>query len=116
MPRFVAINDKPVNENNVHELTDFFVEHLFFKFMDSGRKGLDAGIQDLIVTAEDRVILSQKTKADQERIQLKFAHNDIYAKLFKDHSQKIMSAFITGGTGHMRNAIFQALIDPLLFA
>jgi predicted AlkP superfamily pyrophosphatase or phosphodiesterase len=127
MAKFVTINDTALSEIQMSDYADFFTQHIFFKFMDHGRTGMQQGVQDLIDTSLARVIESitintNKTpdlvtadlKARRKRAE-KLVSDEMFKKLYDWNMPRIMSAFINGGTKEMRSAIFSCATDPLMF-
>jgi predicted AlkP superfamily pyrophosphatase or phosphodiesterase len=127
MTKFVTINDTALSEIQMSDYADFFTQHIFFKFMDHGRTGMQQGVQDLIDTSLARVIESitintNKTpdlvtadlKARRKRAE-KLVSDEMFKKLYDWNMPRIMSAFINGGTKEMRSAIFSCATDPLMF-
>jgi hypothetical protein len=127
MAKFVTINDTALSEIQMSDYADFFTQHIFFKFMESGRAGMDQGVRDLIDTSLARVIepiqvntdktpdlVTAELKARRKRAD-KLVSDEMFKKLYDWNMPRIMSAFINGGTKEMRSAIFSCATDPLMF-
>jgi hypothetical protein len=127
MAKFVTINDTALSEIQMSDYADFFTQHIFFKFMDHGRTGMQQGVQDLIDTSLARVIesitintnktpdlVTAELKARRKRAD-KLVSDEMFKKLYDWNMPRIMSAFINGGTKEMRSAIFSCATDPLMF-
>jgi hypothetical protein len=116
MSRFVKINDKPLERLRMEEFTDFFTEHIFFKFMDGGRVGIQVGVQDLVDNSIARTLAALPTNIDKRiRPSRRLQDPALTTKLYDYHLPRIVSAFINGGTKEMHSAIFSCATDPLMF-
>jgi hypothetical protein len=127
MAKFIKINDTALADMQMSDFADFFTQHIFFKFMDHGRTGMQQGVQDLIDTSLARVIesievntsktpdlVNAELKARRARAE-KLVSDEMFKKLYEWNMPRIMSAFINGGTKEMRSAIFSCATDPLMF-
>jgi hypothetical protein len=120
MAKFLAINGKPLWENEMSDFVDFFTQHIFFKFMDSGREGMREGVLDLIDTSVARTIegvTARNIGSRQSQIerQEKLASDAMRKQLFDENLPRIMNRFIISGTKGLREAVFGAATDPLMF-
>jgi hypothetical protein len=110
MAKFLAINGKPLWENEMSDFVDFFTQHIFFKFMDSGREGMREGVLDLIDTSVARTIegvTARNIGSRQSQIERQ--------EKFDENLPRIMNRFFISGTKGLREAVFGAATDPLMF-
>lgn len=111
--RFTNIDGKELQELQMSEICDFFQEHIFFKFMDSGRSGLVAGAQDLVDTCLFRAEQFAVKKSGKKPA--RFDKREFSDELFRDAQRRIIDAFIKGGSPAMRVAIFEVATNPALY-
>jgi len=90
--RFSSIYGKKLGDLTYQEMMQFFREHLFFKFMDNGRRGLGIAcgevVENFIGHFEQKGVLKPYT------IGL-----DAKAAIVNDLTQRIVNGLITRGTG-----------------
>jgi hypothetical protein len=89
--RLTTIYGKKLDELTYQEMMTFFKEHLFFKFMASGRVGIEAGCQDVVDTFIGH--FAQKGTIDQLAIGI-----DARNEYVRDLTLRIVDSFITMGT------------------
>jgi len=110
--RFTMIDDQPIHEVAFDKFVGFFTEHLFFKFMDSGRNGMVAGYKDLV---DNTFFRAEQIYADRGQAPKRFKDQTLYDAIYNDGLQRVIDGFIKSGTEGMRTAIFMVASDSRLF-
>lgn len=95
----MKMDGKSVNEHTYQSLLDFFVEHSFMKFMDSGRSGLASAAED---TIHNFIDFTQATVPALSKVELsQEKQKEIYNYLCRE----LVDGFIREGSKGLRNGI-----------
>ena len=89
--RFTSIYGKPLSELTYQEMMTFFKQHIFFKFMDKGRSGIEnacrEAVENFIGHFEQKGVIPQATVTLDEK-----------DELTRDLVLRIVDGFIASGT------------------
>jgi hypothetical protein len=96
--RFSSIYGKKLGDLTYQEMMQFFMEHLFFKFMDHGRQGIANGANEAVANFighfEQKGVLTPITIGI-----------DAKNELARDLTLRLVNSFITGGTSNWEAAL-----------
>lgn len=90
--RFSSIYGKKLGDLTYQEMMQFFRQHLFFKFMDNGRLGIEVGCTDAV----DNFIGHFEQKGVLKPIAIGI---DVKNEFVRDLTLRIVDGLITNGTG-----------------
>jgi hypothetical protein len=111
---FLKINDKELNELTLDEMADFFMGHIFFKFMDSGRAGLREGVVDLVDNICQRSL--DRTKNKTARAERSAYLNPEFCKqAVNEYLLDVTNEFVNRGTSGIRRSVVVALVDSRFY-
>lgn len=98
----IEVNGTAVKIEDVKfsDLVTFFKSHVFNKFMDSGRRGLESAAVD---TLDNFIVYAQAKNRLARRVELTDAE---YRECLSCMTEGLMNAFITGGTGNLIPAFY----------
>jgi len=96
--RFTTIYGKALGELTYQEMMQFFMDHIFFKFMDNGRRGIEGGANEAVTNFighfEQKGVLTPVTIGI-----------DAKNELARDLTRRLVNSFITGGTSNWEAAL-----------
>lgn len=108
--KFESINDKRVEDLSLTDLNIFLSENAFFKFMDSGRSGLQSGAEDAI----DNFSAWIMSKGPFGRGKLRFKVPMAEYFLLRNRAQAALTdGLITSGSHGIRAAISKIYLMTL---
>ena len=99
---FQTIDGVKIADIQLIKLTEFLTEHVFFRFMDNGRAGMQSGCKDVVDNVltwfEEQQLMTAEFKTESGTIAGFNAHTD---KLVKE----CIDGFITGGSNSIKRSI-----------
>lgn len=102
---FSKLYDKPLETLNFRdELVPFFVDYVFDKFMDQGRRGVEQAAVDIIDNFY--TFLKANGNAKQKKFNLSSVPNDEFKKLERAVQRQLMDTFIREGSTGLVGALF----------
>ncbi len=111
---YVKIGDTRVEDMKLDDLKAFFHEHVFFKFMDSGRTGVTNAVPDVI----DNFVQWIEARGAFGRAKLtKRLGLERYLDLTKRASAEIVDGLIMRGSAGIKdavNAVYLMTLDALV--
>jgi len=109
------IDGVDIQDVDFNVFVNFFTEHMFFKFMESGRSGIVAGYTDLVDNTVFRAEKLYEKRGLHAVTPKRFKDKTLYEVIYNDGLPRVIDGFIKSGTDGMRTAIFQVASDPRLF-
>ena len=105
---FQSIDNTPLKDLSSVTINEFLTDHIFFRFMESGRLGLRSGCMDAIdtlITWNDfNGNLPEHFKEEMQNDETNFN------KLVDMFTKMVTNAFITQGTQGIKNSLNEMLI------
>lgn len=96
--RFSSIYGKKLGELTYQEMMSFFMDHIFFKFMDNGRRGIETGATEAV----ENFIGHFEQKGVLKPIAIGI---DVKNEFARDLTKRMVESFITGGTSNWMAAL-----------
>jgi hypothetical protein len=104
-----------IQDVDFNVFVNFFTDHMFFKFMDSGRSGIVSGYKDLVDNTVFRAEKLYEKRGLTAATPKRFKDQTLYEVIYHDGLPRVIDGFIKSGTEGMRTAVFQVASDPRLF-
>jgi hypothetical protein len=94
---FNMIDDKPIGEVPHEAMMEVMVDHCFFRFMDSGRSGLQSASRDCVHTFIARCVARKTIKANPAF--------DLVQRMSSELAKDLVNRFILSGTQGIYHAL-----------